>query len=484
MFELQAIQKPAGIRQDDASFVSLPGRGAYPRASWLSHALDNRPLQFWMEQLQRWEYIPRSFTIPDGERLLTVDVASLDIGNRSAKLCTQNSTHQLVTLELPAIVQSVPKNIRAGVLTNTVWRVVSDENPEDLWAGDQAAEGGRGFLVGSTEERFHDKAYLTFLKIALAQLLFTAGYRETVRLALGIGVRNSEVKVGRQGQEVDPQVLTAIKALKGTFTVKRTLPNGDESELTVMIERLYPAIQTLGAFFAYFYNLLCDPAQTEFKTIGVLDWGTGDLGYGIARYVENRPLQIQADPIASGMIRVAEVLKATINSNFRGMNSTTMMALQALINGSITIGGKDVRLGGDLPFPQAGTPQSDTASQSVAQHSQMQANERWLLLNSALNNAVQTLLVDANPKMQLGDQLLINVGGGLKVPTMAQQLSERLKGLKPSEEYYLLTPEEVTTVMNAIGLYVYVYWQLMLVQRRMSRPAGQQALIGQQNPIK
>jgi hypothetical protein len=476
MLETQSVHAFEGIRQDDTTFVYLPGRGAYPRASWLSHAVENRPLQIWMEQLQRWEYIPRSFTISDGDRLLTVDVAALDIGNRSAKLCTQNSAHQLVTLETPAIVQPVPKNIRAGTLTNTVWRVVSDENPEDLWAGEEAADGGRGFPVGGTEERFHDRTYLTFLKISLAQLLFKAGYRDTVRLALGIGIRNSEVKVGRQGQEVDPQVLEAIKALKGTFSVRRTLPNGGESELTVIIDRLYPAIQTLGAFFAYFYNLLCDPAQTEFKTIGVLDWGTGDLGYGIARYVEGRPLQIQADPIAPGMIRVAEALKATINSSFRGMNYTTTMALQALIHGYITIGGKDVRLGGTLPYPEAGVLQSGNGSQR-AQQSQMLANERWLLFNSTLNNAVQALLVDANPKMQMGDQLLINVGGGLKVPTMAQQLAERLKGLKSSEEYYLLAPEAVTTAMNAIGLYVYVYWQLMLVLRRMSRQAGQQAPI-------
>lgn len=474
MVELQRVPVLEGIRQDDPSFVYLPGRGAYPRASWLSHAVENRALQFWKEPLQRWEYIPRSFTIPDGDRLLTVDVASLDIGNRSAKLCAQNSAHRLVTLELPAIVQPVPTNIRAGVLTNTVWRVTSDENPEDLWAGEEAAEGGRGFLVGSTEERFHDKTYLTFLKIALAQLLFTAGYRDTVRLALGIGVRNSEVRVGRQGQEVEPQVLEAIKALKGTFTVKRTLPGGEESVLTVTIERLYPAIQTLGAFFAYFYNLLCDPAQTEFKTIGVLDWGTGDLGYGIARYVEGRPLQIQADPIAPGMIRVAEALKATINSNFRGMNYTSTMALQALIKGYITVGGKDVRLGGVLPFPQAGTLQPGEEPQRAEQRSQAQANERWLLFNSALDNAVQSLLVDANPKMQLGDQLLLNVGGGLKVPTMARQLAERLKGLKSSEEYYLLAPEEVTTVLNAIGLYVYTYWQLLLILRRMNRQADPQ----------
>src|SRR5579884_3336019 len=248
-----------GIRQDDTSFTYIAGRGAYPRASWLGHAIEDRPLRIWIDQLARWDYIPRSFTIPDGDRLVTVDVASLDIGNRSAKLCTQNSQHRLVTLEIPAILQPVPTHLRAGTITNTVWRVVSDEPAEDLWAGDEAADGGRGFPVGSTEERFHDKTYLTFLHIALAQLLFSAGYRGTVHLALGVGVRNSEVSVGRHGQEVVPAVLDAIRLLKGTFTVKRTLPDGNEDELTVVIERLWPAIQTLGAFFAYFYNLLCAP---------------------------------------------------------------------------------------------------------------------------------------------------------------------------------------------------------------------------------
>lgn len=472
MVDQQIAYTKDGIRQDDTSFVQIPGRGAYPRASWLSHAIDNLPLRIWLDQLDRWDYIPRSFTIPDADRLTTVDIVSLDIGNRSAKLCAQNTTHQLVTLEIPAILQPVPTNLRAGTITNSVWRVTSDENPEELWAGEEAIDGGRGFAVGSTEERFHDKTYITFLRIALAQLLLKAGYRRTAHIALGVGIRNSEVRVGRQGQEVDPAVLNAIKTLKGSFTVKRTLPSGEEEVLTVVIERLWPAIQTLGAFFAYFYNLLCAPAQNEYKTIGVLDWGTGDLGYGVARYIEGKPLQIHADPIAQGMARVAEALKATINSNFRGMNYSSTMALQAIINGYVTIGGKEVPLGGSLPYPAVNNLQDD-GHLSAEQKRQRQANERWLLVNNALNNAIQALLVDANPRMQIGDQLLVNVGGGLKVPTMAEQLDARLKTLKP-EENYLLVPDSVTTVLNAIGLYVYVYWQLMLIQQRLSRQSGSQ----------
>ena len=333
-------------------------------------------------------------------------------------------------------------------------------------------DGGRGFPVGSTEERFHDRTYLSFLRVALAHLLFKAGYRETVHIALGVGIRNSEVNVGRQGQEVAPTVLEAIRALKGSFMVKRTLPSGEEEVLTVVIERLWPAIQTLGAFFAYFYNLLCAPAQNEFKTIGVLDWGTGDLGYGVARYIEGRPLQIHADPIAQGMIRVAESLKTVINTNFRGMNYTSTNALQAIINRYVTIGGKEVRLGGSQPHPEVNNPQA-AQTMSPTEYKRLKvANERWLLLNNALNNAIQSLLVDANPKMQLGDQLLVNVGGGLKVPTMAEQLNARLRTLKP-EENYLLVPDSVTTVLNAIGLYVYVYWQLLLLQQRMNWQVGQ-----------
>jgi hypothetical protein len=470
VLEQQTSNTSDGIRQDDTSFVSLTGRGAYPRASWLSHAVDQRPLRIWQEQLARWEYIPRTFTIPDGNHLTTLDIVSLDIGNRSAKLCAQNTTHQLVTMEIPAILQPAPTNLRAGAITNTVWRVLTDEQSEDVWIGDEAVDGGRGFPVGSTEERFHDQTYLAFLRIALAQMLLKAGYRDTVRIALGVGIRNSEVIVGHQGQEVLPVVREAIRALKGSFTVKRTLPNGEEEVITVMIERLWPAIQTLGAFFAYFYNLLCAPAQTELKTIGVLDWGTGDLGYGTARYVGGKPLQIHADPIAPGMIRVAEALKAAINSTVRGMNYTSTNALQAIIQGSVTIGGKEIRLGGTLPYPGAHVPQAAQMIPSAEYTRQQLANERWSLLNNALNNAIQSLLVDANPRMQVGDQFLINVGGGLKVPTMAEQLNARLKTLKP-EENYLLVPDSVTTVLNAIGLYVYVYWQLLLLQQKTYQQA-------------
>jgi hypothetical protein len=134
----QSIHILDGIRQDDTSFVHIQGQGAYPRASWLSHAVDNRPLRIWLEHLKRWDYIPRFFTIPDGNGFTTVDIASLDIGNRSAKLCTQSQAHQLVTMEIPAILQPVPQNLRAGAITNTVWRVLSDESQEDLWVGDEA----------------------------------------------------------------------------------------------------------------------------------------------------------------------------------------------------------------------------------------------------------------------------------------------------------------------------------------------------------
>jgi hypothetical protein len=475
MIESQSVRAFDGIHQDDKSFVHLPGRGAYPRASWLSHAIENRPLQIWIEHLKRWDYIPRSFSIPDEDRIITVDAAALDLGNRSAKLTTQNSAHQLVTLEVPAILQPVPGNLRSGTLTNTVWKVEGDEYQEGLWIGEEASEGGRGFLVGGTEERFRDKAYVTFLRIALAQLLLKAGYRDTVRLALAVGVRNSEVNVTHQGQEVAPGVLAGIRMLKGMFTVRRVLPSGEETTLTIVVERLWPAIQTLGAFFAYFYNLLCDPAQSEFRTIGVLDWGTGDLGYGVARYVEGKPLQIHADPIAPGMIRVAEALKTAINGSFRGLNYTSAMALQAIINGYVTIGGKDVRLGGEMPYPQAHQRRPQNDSERSEQKRQLLSNERWLLLNNTLNNAIQALLVDANPKIQLGDQLLLNVGGGLKVPTMAEQLAIRLHALKP-EEYFLLTPENVTTVLNSIGLYVYCYWQLTLIVRRMMQNGRTSAL--------
>lgn len=464
MLEQHSSERQEGIRQDDTSFVHVPGRGAYPRASWLSHAAQNRPLRIWLEHRERWESLPRSFSLPDGNHFTTLDIVSLDIGNRSAKLCAQNTTHQLVTQEIPAILQPVPTNLRAGAITNTVWRVETSENAENVWVGDEAIDGGRGFPVGSTEERFHDPTYLSFLRIALAQILFKAGYRNTVHIALGVGIRNSEVIVSYQGQEVLPAVREAIRVLKGPFMVKRTLPSGEEEVLTVVIERLWPAIQTLGAFFAYFYNLLCAPAQTELKTIGVLDWGTGDLGYGMARYVEGKPLQIHADPIAPGMIRVAEALKATINSHFRGMNYTSTNALQAIINGSVTIGGKEISLGGSFPYP--GTAQT---LQPDEYKRQQLANDRWSLLNNALNNAIQSLLVDANPKMQVGDQLLINVGGGLKVPMMAEQLTARLKTLKP-EENYLLVPDNVTTALNAIGLYIYVYWQVLLIQQRFNRP--------------
>ena len=58
MQEQHSSERWEGIRQDDTSFVHVPGRGAYPRASWLSHAVENRPLRIWLGQRERWESLP------------------------------------------------------------------------------------------------------------------------------------------------------------------------------------------------------------------------------------------------------------------------------------------------------------------------------------------------------------------------------------------------------------------------------------------
>src|SRR6266436_9492505 len=101
-----------GIRQDDPSFVMLDGRGAYPIASWLSHAVNRKKLLIWNAAKQQWLQIMKSFTLPKGQNLVTVMPASIDLGNNAAKLCIMDQDGRLRWIEIPAIFAPVPTNQR------------------------------------------------------------------------------------------------------------------------------------------------------------------------------------------------------------------------------------------------------------------------------------------------------------------------------------------------------------------------------------
>jgi hypothetical protein len=55
------------------------------------------------------------------------------------------------------------------------------------------------------------------------------------------------------------------------------------------------------------------------------------------------------------------------------MNYTNTNALQAIINGSVTIGGKEIRLGGSFPYPGTNGAQAAQTMQSNEYKRQQQA---------------------------------------------------------------------------------------------------------------
>lgn len=469
-----------GIRQDDQSFVMLDGRGAYPVASWLSHALTGKRLLIWNAIKQQWVSIMRSFTLPKGQNLVTVVPASIDLGNNAAKLAILDQDGRLRWLEIPTIFAPLPRNQRTGRVRYTTYQVISDPKAREIVIGEEAngLEKARGFRVGPTKERFLDEEYLSFVKIALARLALEGGYKGSIKLALGIGIRNDEVTVDRQGQTVSPELLDALRRIKDPFEVRAVDTRGNIASITIEVDRFWPVIQTLGSFLAFFFNLLCEPAQQTYQSLACLDWGTYDLGYGWAQYVEDQPLQVQADPLARGMIRVADYIREALNREFSGLNFTSQMALRAIIEGYATVGGKKVQLGGELPYPNADQLAEATPSERSEKKRQQEANRAWRVLNVEYGDGIEQLLTDSASKMQQRGQFLLLGGGTLKSLSVAPKLEALLQSLKEPGEYFLC-PEELTTVLNAIGLLVYAYWQCKIVYDRwQSTAAYQQSLSG------
>lgn len=158
-----------GISQDETGFEHLPeGRGVIPKASWMYHAYHDLPLL--IHSPEGWRPIRRSFLIPtrDGNGQEELEPVSIDQGNGFLKLGFQTCNHKLGYIALPSRIQvGGADNVRHGSRGRVTWRLGTPDqvDPSRLWVGDDALEGGRGFAVGATAERFEDELYLSLLKI-------------------------------------------------------------------------------------------------------------------------------------------------------------------------------------------------------------------------------------------------------------------------------------------------------------------------------
>ena len=479
-----------GIAQDDQEFVQIGTRGIATKSSWFYHLQNNLPLTF-LGGDGRWHYIPRTYTLHNQKRTGTerLEPISLDQGNGLIKLAGQTLDHRMESIAIPSRVEIVEDQVLHGAKGRSTWRVGTPGglSPMKLRVGDDAqGKKARGFAVGRTSERFDDETYALLLKISIVQLLKKLGHQPGEHaLALGLAIRIPEILVDEAGkQTVDPKVALAIRQqLKGTFVVEETSGKA-RTVWTISIARVFPTIQTIGSYFLWNFNLLCEPAQSKFRSVRTLDLGTGDMGEAIARQKSGEPLVIEGHVIADGAVQFATAVNDAMKTHFPSTRFTVSKAQQAVIENELEIGGQvyPLLLPEDLVvdaeplsgeedaehelLPAVSVPQEKRdASYDVNAMLKVQAIRR------SYRSAIEQLLLDCNPALQDQNVFLIVTGGTLKNPLFANKLAQRLKTLNRTFNDSLMMPVEndFNVVANALGTYVFTCWQL---NRLLAEQAG------------
>lgn len=477
---------PEGISQNDQEFVKIGTRGIATKSSWFYHLQNTLPLTF-QGQDGRWHYIPRTYQLLNQKKTAyeQVEPVSVDQGNGLIKLAGQTLDHHLTSIAIPSRIEVVEDQVLHGTKGRSMWRVGTPDalDPMRLRIGDDATgRKARGFAVGKTSERFEDPMYAHLLKIAIVQLLKALGHAPGEHtLALGLAIRIPEIAVDEAGkQTVDPQVTKAIRQhLKGTFTVEETR-GGTPVLWTIHAARVFPTIQTVGSYFLWNFNLLCEPAQSTFRAVRVLDLGTGDLGEAVARQKPGQPLVIEGHVISEGAIGFASAVDEAMKGQFPSTKFTISKAQQAVIDNELEIGGQayPLLLPHDLVVQEdeqtAVEDEDEEAEVAAPMPSRLQDPSQFdaaydpkvmlkvYAIRRSYRDAIEQLLVDSNPALQDQSMFLIVTGGTLKNPLFANKLERRIQTLKRTYSDSLTMPVEndFSVVANALGTYVFTCWQI------------------------
>lgn len=474
---------PEGIRQGDQEFVRIGTRGIASKSSWFYHLVSKSPLVY--EREGQWYYIPRSYRLLNQKKTNyeQLEPIAIDQGNGFFKLAGQTLDHRLESIVIPSRVEVVEDQVLHGTKKRSTWRVGTPEGivPMRVRVGEDAeGKKARGFAVGKTSERFEDPMYAMTLKIAVVQILKALGHRPGEHhLAVGLALRIPEIAVDESGKQiVDPDVAKVIRQhIKGTFVVEESL--GDQCHIwTITVARVFPTTQTIGSYFLWNFNLLCEPAQEKFRVVRVLDVGTGDLGEALARQRPGLPLVIEGHVVNEGAIQFANAVNEAMHANFPSTRYTVAKAQQAIIENELEIGGQayPLILSDDLHLDEGPSDdgeeedtdgrqtvsslQADTAKHDAAFNIHVE-----LKINNVRRNykyAIDQLMIDCNPYLQDQSAFLIVTGGTLKNPLFASKLERRIKTLKRTYSDSLSMPVEndVNVKANAFGTYVFTCWQM------------------------
>ena len=387
---------------------------------------------------QRWDGQP-------GKTVSTQAVIiSVDNGNDALKAAMLHArdpflrTRRLVTAYAPA------RTIRAGEGVTT-WQVNASE---PFWIGDDAllAQRAESLPVGMSEERLPDQRYQHFLFACLVEMLIEAGYaihpgefqgEYDLYMSLGIPPEELDLRGPKEG------VRRALLALLNTsFTVHRRDEQDRITAWTLRLVEITPYPQTFASFASWYYTLDGQPIETDIVKHITLNIGGGHLHecqVDLIHRATGRPkLRMSASLLGEGTIVMARAVRETIRARYPGIRLSDAQAQQVLVSGTVTIEGRRTKV-------------DDIVAEVIIARS-------------------HDLFTRMLPLLQERQSFLMFTGGG---SALLSQNLRQLVSTKRSLQSILFVPDELASILNAIGGYALAQASAQRVLERQNTLASQ-----------
>ena len=308
------------------------------------------------------------------------------------------------------------------------------EQQETFWAFEQALPFTDDFTVGDSHIRLRERRVKNFNYAGLIYQLKEMGCSPTEEITHKGGKTQIVPKIhyvclalGLPYQDVNEMtspLREAIEAMKGPFTMEVTdLRTGIVEVWMCHISAIYPVGQARGTYLACTTKLNGDPAIEE-TLVTVTDGGGGDaydysfdLGGELTTIGERR---------GNGSVDIATELRNLIRKELHLTKFTLIQAQEALYTGYVRKAGN-----AEFPIPD--------------------------LINK-VKPRFENMVTRLEPTEQAVDTLQIYAGGlaALLDDELEAMLGPEGKNLMPGRDY-IITPKEIAAVLNAVGLFVYVY---------------------------
>ena len=221
------------------------------------------------------------------------------------------------------------------------------------------------------------------------------------------------------------------------YTIRRQDEQGHITTWVLRLVELNPYPQTFGSFVAWYYTLDGNPIETDIVRHLTLDLGGGQF-HSCEVALQHQPtgkpkLRMTASLLEEGTITLARGLQERIHQRYSGIRLSDVEAQQVLVNKRVLVEGRR------------------TAIDDI--------------VNETIEARSPNLLKHLRHQLQDERSFLMFTGGGSIL--LASALKQLIRDSQRTAQSFLFVPEELASVLNAIGGYILVQATAQKLAERM-----------------